>query len=201
LKDSKQKLSPQSRAKLVKFLSALPERLSARLAQAVELDRVRRGTVLPHGEILEALRPSLRRLYERQKQEKNTLQRVLETVPREVRNALPIRQIGGFGAYGAPLDLRASPASNKFRRAERLAQILAKLRGPAVTYGLEHSLAAARTEVSSSIRLFQRGLVRELRAARAGDFAEGYRQPALALGAKVLNDSELLELRRAKPPI
>jgi len=201
LNNSKRNLSPRARARLVKFLSGLPELLCARFAHAVELDRVRGGTGLPHGEILEALRPSLRRLYEKQKRERLALQRVLETVPREVRNALPIKQMGGFGAHDAPLDLSAPPASNKFRRAEGFTQILAKLRGPAATYGLERHLKAARSEVSSLIRLFQRGLVRELRAARACDFAEAYRQPALALGGKVLSDSELALLQRAKPVI
>ena len=175
--------------------------LSARLAHAVELDRAQGGTGLPHDEILDALRPRLRRLYETRKRERNALQRILETVPREIRNALPIKPMGGFGANDAPLDLSTPPAKKKFRRAAGFAHILASLRGPAANFGLERRLMAARHEVVSSIRSFQKGLVRELRAARAGDFAEAYRQPALALGAKLLSRSELAGLKRARPII
>ncbi len=192
-------LSRRTRARLTKFLSGLPEMRSARLAHAVELDRARGGTGLPHDEILNALRPRLRRLYEARKRERNALQRILETVPREIHNALPIKPMGGFGTNDAPLDLSTPPARKKFRRATGFAQILARLRGPAATYGMERHFLAARAEIVSSIRAFQRGLVRELRAARAGDFAEAYRRPALALGAKVLSGSELTDLQRARP--
>ena len=194
----KRKLSPQTRAKLAAFLSGLPEALSARLADEVEIDRAGGGTGLPHGDILEALRPNLRRISEKQNREKAALQRVIETVPREVRNALPFGQLGGYGAQDSPLDLSAPPAGNKFHRAQSFVQILASLRGPALTHRLEHRLEAARSEISSSIRQFQTGLVRELRAVRSCDFAEAYRQPALALGARIMSESELAELRRVK---
>jgi hypothetical protein len=42
------------------FLGQLPERIAARLAKAVEVDRLTGGTGLPHEDILRALRPQLR---------------------------------------------------------------------------------------------------------------------------------------------
>ena len=42
------------------FLGQLPEHIAARLAKAVEVDRLVGGTGLPHEEILRALRPQLR---------------------------------------------------------------------------------------------------------------------------------------------
>jgi hypothetical protein len=42
------------------FLEELPGHVAARLATAVEIDRLMDGDVLPHGEILESLRPALR---------------------------------------------------------------------------------------------------------------------------------------------
>ncbi len=173
--------------------------MSARLAHAVELDRARGGTGLPHSEILDALRPRLRRIYEQRQREMGDLLRVLETAPREVRAALPIRTIGGFGMYDAPLDLSHPPVGEKFRRAEGFAQILGQLNGLAETYGLVRHLTTARAEMLSSVRTFQRGLIREIRASRRGDRAEEYRQPALKLCAQVLGDGEVAELKRAEP--
>jgi hypothetical protein len=46
---------------LQSFLGSLPERVAARLAKAVEVDRLNEGTCLPHEIILEGLRPVLRR--------------------------------------------------------------------------------------------------------------------------------------------
>ena len=43
------------------FLGGLPETLAARLAKAVEIDRLTDGAVLPHDVILDGLRPALRR--------------------------------------------------------------------------------------------------------------------------------------------
>ncbi|HXC56132.1 MAG TPA: hypothetical protein VNU97_12615 [Rhizomicrobium sp.] len=43
------------------FLGGLPEQIAARLAQAVEVDRLVDGKMLPHEMILEGLRPALRR--------------------------------------------------------------------------------------------------------------------------------------------
>jgi len=173
--------------------------LSARLAHAVEADRARGGTGLPHREILDALRPRLRRVYEVREQEKKDLLRVLEVAPREVRAALPIKTMGGFGMNDAPLDLSRPPIRKKFRRAEGFAQILAQLNGLAASYGMGQALMTARAEIALSVRAFQRGLVREIRAARSGDCAEAYRQPALELAAKVLGDGEVAELRHARP--
>ena len=42
------------------FLGQLPDHVAARLAKAVEVDRLIGGTELPHEEILRALRPQLR---------------------------------------------------------------------------------------------------------------------------------------------
>jgi hypothetical protein len=51
------------KAKMLRgFLGGLPEPLAARLAQAVEVDRLAGGAGLPHELILEGLRPVLRRL-------------------------------------------------------------------------------------------------------------------------------------------
>jgi len=50
-------LTPQKMALLRSFLEALPPKASARLAKAVELDRLAGGRGLPHGLILETLRP------------------------------------------------------------------------------------------------------------------------------------------------
>ncbi len=44
------------------FLGTLPEAMAARLAKAVEVDRLAGGVVLPHELILGALRPALRRI-------------------------------------------------------------------------------------------------------------------------------------------
>lgn len=192
-------LSQRTQVRLKQFLAALPDMLSARLAHAVEADRARGGTGLPHREILDALRPRLRRVYEMRSREKKDLLRVLEAAPREVRAALPIKTMGGFGMNDAPLDLSRPPVQKKFRRAEGFAQILTQLNGLAATYGLGKRLMTARAEMVSSVRMFQRGLVREIRAARCGDCAEAYRQPALELGAQVLGDGEVAELRRARP--
>jgi hypothetical protein len=46
---------------LQSFLGALPGHLAARLAKAVEVDRLTDGTSLPHNLILDGLRPALRR--------------------------------------------------------------------------------------------------------------------------------------------
>ena len=181
-------------------MSALPDGVSARLAHVVERDRARGGTGLPHRVILDALRPRLRRIYELRQREKSDLLRVLEQAPRAVRAALPIRSIGGFGMQDAPLDLSHPPAGKQFLRAERFAQILSQLNGLAETYGLVRHLTTARAETVSSVRTFQRGLIREIRAARRGDLAEEYRQPALRLCAQVLGDGEVAELKHAEPP-
>ena len=47
---------------LKSFLGSLPEQIAARLARAVEVDRLGDGKSLPHEMILEGLRPALRRL-------------------------------------------------------------------------------------------------------------------------------------------
>jgi len=53
---------PQNKAGLLKaFLGGLPGPIAARLAMAVEVDRLTDGHVLPHEEILEGLRPILLR--------------------------------------------------------------------------------------------------------------------------------------------
>src|SRR4051812_10878345 len=44
------------------FLGQLPERVAARLAKAVEVDRLIGGSNLPHEDILRALRPQLRQV-------------------------------------------------------------------------------------------------------------------------------------------
>ncbi|MEI9932740.1 MAG: hypothetical protein WDM89_19955 [Rhizomicrobium sp.] len=53
-------LTPQKTARLRSFLGALPPNAAARLAKAVEIDRLTGGRSLPHELILDALRPSLR---------------------------------------------------------------------------------------------------------------------------------------------
>nr|TFG54656.1 MAG: hypothetical protein E4H34_02100 [Hyphomicrobiales bacterium] len=194
-------LSPRARAGLAIFLSGLPDMLVARLAHAIECDRAAGGTGLPHGEILDVLRPRLRRLYESRQRERNILQQILETLLREVRNALPINAMGRVGAHDAPLDLSTVQDEKKFRRAVGFAQILSSLGGPAARFGMEDRLLEAKEEVASSVGALARGLVREIRAARRGDFAESYRRSALALCSHVMNHGELEELRRARPVI
>jgi hypothetical protein len=54
-------ISPERTGLLKTFLGSLPEEIAARLAQAVEVDRLVDGKVLPHEMILESLRPALRR--------------------------------------------------------------------------------------------------------------------------------------------
>ncbi len=55
-------MSQQDKTGLLKaFLGSLPSAAAARLAMAVEMDRLMDGHVLPHGEILDGLRPILRR--------------------------------------------------------------------------------------------------------------------------------------------
>src|SRR5579862_3403459 len=53
-------LSTEKSALLQAFLGGLPQAAAARLAKAVEIDRLAGGTVLPHDMILGALRPKLR---------------------------------------------------------------------------------------------------------------------------------------------
>jgi hypothetical protein len=53
-------LSPEKIALLQTFLGSLPKDVAARLAAAIELDRLADGSVLPHTLILEGLRPVLR---------------------------------------------------------------------------------------------------------------------------------------------
>jgi hypothetical protein len=55
-------LSTAKMSLLRAFLGTLPEHLAERLAEAVEVDRLMHGTILPHDAILEALRPALRRV-------------------------------------------------------------------------------------------------------------------------------------------
>ena len=54
-------ISPERTGLLKSFLGGLPEQIAARLAQAVEVDRLVDGKSLPHEMILEGLRPALRR--------------------------------------------------------------------------------------------------------------------------------------------
>jgi hypothetical protein len=55
-------ISPERTGLLKSFLGSLPEQIAARLARAVEVDRLVDGKSLPHEMILEGLRPALRRL-------------------------------------------------------------------------------------------------------------------------------------------
>jgi len=55
-------LSAEKMNLLRAFLGTLPEHLAERLAEAVEVDRLMHGTILPHDSILDALRPALRRV-------------------------------------------------------------------------------------------------------------------------------------------
>jgi len=55
-------LTPERTGLLKSFLGGLPEQIAARLAQAVEVDRLVDGKSLPHEMILEGLRPALRRV-------------------------------------------------------------------------------------------------------------------------------------------
>lgn len=55
-------IAPERSALLKSFLGSLPEQIAARLARAVEVDRLGDGKSLPHELILQSLRPSLRRL-------------------------------------------------------------------------------------------------------------------------------------------
>jgi hypothetical protein len=54
-------LTPERTGLLKSFLGNLPESVAARLARAVEIDRLSDGKMLPHEMILEGLRPVLRR--------------------------------------------------------------------------------------------------------------------------------------------
>jgi hypothetical protein len=54
-------LTPDKAGLLQSFLGSLPERMAARLAKAVEVDRLADGTGLPHEVILGGLRPVLRK--------------------------------------------------------------------------------------------------------------------------------------------
>jgi hypothetical protein len=53
-------LSNDKTGLLKAFLGSLPGAMAARLARAVEVDRLMEGTVLPHAEILTGLRPALK---------------------------------------------------------------------------------------------------------------------------------------------
>ena len=55
-------LTPERTGLLKSFLGSLPEQIAARLAQAIEVDRLVDGKSLPHEMILEGLRPALRRV-------------------------------------------------------------------------------------------------------------------------------------------
>ncbi|HWD29268.1 MAG TPA: hypothetical protein VG387_19000 [Rhizomicrobium sp.] len=54
-------LTPERTGLLKAFLGSLPEQIAARLARAIEVDRLVDGKSLPHEMILESLRPALRR--------------------------------------------------------------------------------------------------------------------------------------------
>ena len=54
-------LSPQKAGLLQAYLGSLPANLAARLAKAVEVDRLTDGAILPHEVILDGLRPILSR--------------------------------------------------------------------------------------------------------------------------------------------
>jgi len=54
-------LNSEKAGLLQSFLGSLPDHIAARLAKAVEVDRLTEGSSLPHELILEALRPTLRR--------------------------------------------------------------------------------------------------------------------------------------------
>ena len=54
-------LSRDKTGLLKAFLGSLPGQVAARLAMAVEVDRLMDGHVLPHEDILDGLRPVLRR--------------------------------------------------------------------------------------------------------------------------------------------
>jgi hypothetical protein len=54
-------VAPEKLKVLSGFLSSLPQPMAARLAQAVEVDWLAGGHALPHEEIMQALRPALRR--------------------------------------------------------------------------------------------------------------------------------------------
>ena len=192
-------LPPRTLARLAQFFDNLSDGIISRLAYAVTLDLADGGTGLPHRDILDVLRPRLRRIDEVRQRERSDLLRVLERAPREVRAALPMRTVGGFGGHDAPLDLSQSPAERKFHRAESFAQILAQLNGVAETYGLARRLTIAREETVLSVRAFQRGLIREIRASRRENHAEEYRQHALKLCALLLGNSEVMNLKRARP--
>ena len=53
-------LSSDKSGLLKALLGSLPGTMAARLARAVEVDRLMDGAVLPHGDILSSLRPALR---------------------------------------------------------------------------------------------------------------------------------------------
>ena len=54
-------LTPDKAGLLQSFLGSLPGNIAARLAKAVEVDRLTESNSLPHDVILEGLRPALRR--------------------------------------------------------------------------------------------------------------------------------------------
>lgn len=54
-------LSREQRARLYAFLGTLPDSVAAKLADAVERDRISGGTGLPYADILTGLRPQLRK--------------------------------------------------------------------------------------------------------------------------------------------
>ncbi len=124
----------------------------------------------------------------------------LETAPEEIRRALPLAPVGGFGGETAPLDLHAEPDLAKFERARDYARLLAGLDPLASPQGLTPRLAMVRTGVGAMARAFNRGLVRELKAGRPGSRAEAYRQPALVLCAEILAPAELTELTQVAGP-
>jgi hypothetical protein len=53
-------LTPEKTQLLLSFLGSLPKDAAARLAAAVEVDRITEGSLLPHDLILEGVRPALR---------------------------------------------------------------------------------------------------------------------------------------------
>lgn len=55
-------LSPEKAGQLRTFLGSLSGHIAARLAKAVEVDRLTGGDLLPHGFILDSLRPALRQV-------------------------------------------------------------------------------------------------------------------------------------------
>jgi hypothetical protein len=150
-------LTPEKQALLSGFLGQLPEPVAARLAKAVEVDRLIGGTGLPHDQILTALRPQLRK-------------------------TPPVRTITPQRMFCAPFEDLLVPPGRKIKQKGRIARSsidpvwawlqhdLMPARHHELSDGLREAIMTSREEeIDAKLTVFWREAATALRAALADE--------------------------------